>query len=648
MKFFKDLCYRDLFRLLIILATVFILTGVIGFVNLAKLGLTPSEYDMSHDAYYSVLSGSKPATSGNAFIDACMSGCIQSLSGGIILLVIGIVGSAYFTKHPEKDKKGAKKLKKPDIHSVQDVQRLAKNVARNASPTARNMISVKGETGIRKAAIILSLFSIICFILGISIFPYALLSIISGIALLLVLRKCRNIKSWWAVIPLTLFMARFFVTNEDYSGYDWITVLYRVLGYASILLVTALNWGHVFIVSSLIEFEDDDYHLVANLTVLLGLINTVLVSIEFFRSFSNGFGVIVFRLGSISFWLAFALHYIYAKRPKLPSRQEIYGTNQKHPYYQIGGSVLIFMIAIYLLAGGCFAGGPLLFTYYRSLLLRMAGTGTAGAITSILFAQLTFFIMLAASAVIVLAGVFLLWLNRKLRYRSPRFLQYYEFTCIILVLLSLFVIFGGNVWIGLILLLCVLAGSYFSLRWLYTSVRLRTYMGNDKYLRNGLFTNRFKAPVPVRTTDMGSWTDEEEEWEEIDDVEEWEEVDEYDLMDEYEEPKPESRPKHAKTTPTVSRPKQSAKRYNPNRCCICGRGLDDGYAVLLTSPDGDEARIDQPCYNAIETLAQGEDKYQVRRAIANMKSYLELTDPAVQQRLRGYIQSATDYVDGRS
>ena len=69
------------------------------------------------------------------------------------------------------------------------------------------------EAGDTDTAILLAIVASGCFILGIGVFPYSLLSIGAGVSLLYVLWKRDKVETYLMLIPIILFMARCYISE---------------------------------------------------------------------------------------------------------------------------------------------------------------------------------------------------------------------------------------------------------------------------------------------------------------------------------------------------------------------------------------------------------------------------------------------------
>ncbi len=75
-----------------------------------------------------------------------------------------------------------------------------------------------------------------------------------------------------------------------------------------------------------------------------------------------------------------------------------------------------------------------------------------------------------------------------------------------------------------------------------------------------------------------------------------------------------------------------------DRCCICGRNLDSGYAPLFRLQNGGEARIDESCWNAINTIYNGNDPQIIMQASQYLQNQIPMVDPAVASYLQDYVR----------
>ena len=362
--------------------------------------------------------------------------------------------------------------------------------------------SALGNSGPKKAMVILSLISTVCFALGIGIFPYSLLSIAAGLCLLWLVLKNDQAQTFLALLPVLLFVARFFFGESGFEGYDWITILYRVCSYGFLAIILFMDVGDVFL--DIIVIEDDDISLLANILTGLGALITILATIEFFRGFGYGFNIVMFRLGAVMLWACLTLYYLFSKRPPIRKSADVYAGKQPHPFHQICGSLKNLMIGIYIAAGICIIAGPVLMISYINLLRELSLYGFYGSAAAALMYRISIYVMLGGAGFLLAAGLFLIWMNRKIRLRSPAFLLYLEYACVVLIAASIAIIFCSNVLIGIFLTLASVIGSWFLIKWISTSVQIRTYMGSAEYLRySAYYLLNKKAPRPQSADEEG-------------------------------------------------------------------------------------------------------------------------------------------------
>lgn len=540
--------------------------------------------------------------------------------------------------------------------------------------------SALGNSGPKKAMVILSLISTVCFALGIGIFPYSLLSIAAGLCLLWLVLKNDQAQTFLALLPVLLFVARFFFGESGFEGYDWITILYRICSYGFLAIILFMDVGDVFL--DIIVIEDDDISLLANILTGLGALTTILATIEFFRGFGYGFNIVMFRLGAIMLWACLTLYYLFSKRPPIRRSTDVYAGKQPHPFHQICGSLKNLMIGIYIAAGICIISGPILLINYINLLRKLSLYGFYGSAAAALMYRISIYVMLGGAGFLLAAGLFLIWVNRKIRLRSPAFLLYLEYACVVLIAASIAIVFCSNVPIGILLTLVSVIGSWFLIKWISTSVQIRTYMGSAEYLRySAYYLLNKKAPkpqsadkvvetmTPTPNFDKPVETDpimlnykkpvpQSEAEEKADDDEEWE-IDEAStqipaLKEESEEWEIEKAgdPQHLET------PEEKKQQIGwqlvmdqgsiqkdetihtipvrPDICCVCGNFLRNGYAVLMRDETGADAHVDEKCWNAIQAIL-GDVSKEGNEALLYLEGQLLFIDPMVSAPLSTQI-----------
>jgi len=176
-----------------------------------------------------------------------------------------------------------------------------------------------------------------------------------------------------------------------------------------------------------------------------------------------------------------------------------------HPYKKLGGWLLAFVVSGFLALPAEIAG----------LLLEIKRANDFAALYNAAFAEpgnvlpgyqpaWGDFISFFPSIVFLVIAILIV-------RRNPRFLLLYQLACPIDVALFLAGIFADGLFAGLVdeigrawaILLIIpitllLAFACFPLMFYYTqSVRVRTYMGTDEYLKLALFTKKIKGPEPA-------------------------------------------------------------------------------------------------------------------------------------------------------
>ena len=86
----------------------------------------------------------------------------------------------------------------------------------------------------------------------------------------------------------------------------------------------------------------------------------------------------------------------------------------------------------------------------------------------------------------------------------------------------------------------------------------------------------------------------------------------------------------------------SIPAYQEDRCCICNNSLDDGYAVLIKSEYGEEARICKGCHLALHTLYKSEKREDILKAGQFIQARTPSVDPIVADRLNQFLNVGTE------
>ncbi len=75
----------------------------------------------------------------------------------------------------------------------------------------------------------------------------------------------------------------------------------------------------------------------------------------------------------------------------------------------------------------------------------------------------------------------------------------------------------------------------------------------------------------------------------------------------------------------------------PDQCCICGGGLNGGFAPLFTLPNGMEARIDEGCWQAVSDVYTENNPAQISEALNFLSGKMTMVDPAVVPYIQEYL-----------
>ena len=82
-----------------------------------------------------------------------------------------------------------------------------------------------------------------------------------------------------------------------------------------------------------------------------------------------------------------------------------------------------------------------------------------------------------------------------------------------------------------------------------------------------------------------------------------------------------------------------------NKCCVCGRELRNGYAVLFITEKGIEARICETCHSTIDILAKSDKVDALERSIKYMNRFMGRIDREVEQKIKEYVDSAQEFME---
>ena len=175
------------------------------------------------------------------------------------------------------------------------------------------------------------------------------------------------------------------------------------------------------------------------------------------------------------------------------------GQRYPHPYHELGGWLKAIVILQYV------AGGLMVFVGLMGLLAMTVGLGAFGGYamnSPVAGLGLGALGLVGGIIILVICGIYAAYyfvLATKIKNRDPSFLRFYHIVSVVLVVLGLLGLIGNHegdqvrsfvwqvIWV-------ILYTMYF-----VKSVRVRTYMGSDEYIRQSPFTKDMEAPQPADT-----------------------------------------------------------------------------------------------------------------------------------------------------
>ena len=89
--------------------------------------------------------------------------------------------------------------------------------------------------------------------------------------------------------------------------------------------------------------------------------------------------------------------------------------------------------------------------------------------------------------------------------------------------------------------------------------------------------------------------------------------------------------------PEAEEPAEETIPIVPDRCCVCGNSLDNGFAVLARLPSGEEARIDRTCHKALYILSNTTERREFDKAAGYLEVRLNRVEPIVANSLKRFI-----------
>ena len=164
-----------------------------------------------------------------------------------------------------------------------------------------------------------------------------------------------------------------------------------------------------------------------------------------------------------------------------------------HPYHELGGWLKAIVVLGYI--GCALYALSLAITTIGTLQIinQIGGIGLAFRYSRGL--MIAFFTAIAFGAVAIW---FLFKYFRKIQTKDPSFLRYYHTLSIIgTIAASIYMMVTSGFWMGLFDAALGILSMYAFTSYFCKSVRVRTYMGTDQYLRMSYFTRNVPSPIPA-------------------------------------------------------------------------------------------------------------------------------------------------------
>ena len=206
--------------------------------------------------------------------------------------------------------------------------------------------------------------------------------------------------------------------------------------------------------------------------------------------------------------------------PTLQAAQSVTQTAPgSHPYHSLGGFLLAIVVCSYIGAAICFLYAILAVVGLAEFFIwasdwssysNYSSWGSSGAVASSLFSWVYSIVLL------IIAGCLTIVYANKIRRKDTNFLRFIQSASIVvlglvvvgnliqMISLNLYYdVSGIGVSIGQLIGIIIggivsiaLHSAYFA-----SSVRVRTYMGTDAYLRQSIFNRKTVSPIPADGSD---------------------------------------------------------------------------------------------------------------------------------------------------
>lgn len=189
-----------------------------------------------------------------------------------------------------------------------------------------------------------------------------------------------------------------------------------------------------------------------------------------------------------------------------PAADQSY-TRYPHPYHKLGGFLLAIVVLGYIGAAVMIIEAIVLLIQMNQItgLLEMFGV-SSGAFTLLFVVMALLYLLIAAVLFVML---------HKIRHKDHTFLRFYHIVCTVEIVLFLILIiamysfvksipyvsyvYDGNVGSMITSLILSIAVMVAYTVYFVKSVRVRTYMGSDRYIRLSPYTKNVPSPIPADT-----------------------------------------------------------------------------------------------------------------------------------------------------
>ena len=301
--------------------------------------------------------------------------------------------------------------------------------------------------------------------------------------------------------------------SEFASGGDWLGGLYNRVTFGTApfdlfvrLLLYALVVVYFLTATGRMRQVDIACYIMLGICAVVAIYDVV----NFFRYISMSFGLAIFQLGSLAFVVSFTFFIMRSPKPKrmkggrnntnwqlvssllrvIPSEYANYDFSPYHPFYSLGGWLLTFVIFQYISAVWGIIQGII-------SIIRMSGS----LLTASIFGTESFsglLIILLDIAYTGLTTYLDFKLPGKIRRRDTTFLLLYHVNAIISLSVSMMIGCAYNgFWAAIGSLILPALGIFLCTLYYRKSVRVRTFMLSDEYLRLSPFTKNVQAPKPI-------------------------------------------------------------------------------------------------------------------------------------------------------